>query len=131
MSSLFQELRRRNVFKVGAVYAVVAFVLAQVADLVLPTFDAPDWVLQSIIFLFVLGFPLAIILTWAFELSLERTLLVAPFDVDVLELTGPAVVLAEDLLALAAGRVSSVGVSHTGRLVYRTGSNAANFGSPV
>ena len=69
MGSLFQELKRRNVFKVGTAYAVVAFVLAQVADLVLPTFDAPDWVLQSIIFIFILGFPLAIILAWAFELT--------------------------------------------------------------
>ena len=69
MGGLVQELKRRNVFKVGAAYAVVAFVLAQVADLVLPTFDAPAWVLQSIIFLFVLGFPIAILLAWAFELT--------------------------------------------------------------
>ena len=69
MGGLVQELKRRNVFKVGAAYAVVAFVLAQVAELVLPTFDAPAWVLQSIIFLFVLGFPIAVLLAWAFELT--------------------------------------------------------------
>lgn len=69
MGSLFEELKRRKVFKVAAAYAVVAFVLAQVAELVLPTFNAPDWVLQSIIFLFVLGLPLAIILAWAFDIT--------------------------------------------------------------
>ena len=71
MGNLFQELKRRKVFRVGAAYAVVTFVLAQVADLVLPTFDAPAWVLQSIIFLFVLGFPLAILLAWAYEVTPE------------------------------------------------------------
>ena len=71
MGNLFQELKRRKVFKVGTAYAVVTFVLVQVADLVLPTFDAPAWVLQSIIFLFVLGFPLGILLAWAYEVTPE------------------------------------------------------------
>ena len=69
MGSLFQELKRRNVFKVGLAYAVVAFALAQAVDLVLPTFGAPDWVNQTILFLFLLGFPLAVILAWAYELT--------------------------------------------------------------
>lgn len=67
--SLFSELKRRNVFKVGSAYVVVAFVLAQVADLVLPTFNAPDWVNQTIFFLLALGFPVALVLAWAFELT--------------------------------------------------------------
>ena len=69
MGSLFQELKRRNVFKEGLAYAVVAFALAQAADLALPAFGAPDWVNQTILFLFVLGFPLAVILAWAYELT--------------------------------------------------------------
>lgn len=48
---------------------VVAFVLAQVADLVLPTFNAPDWVNQTIFFMLALGFPVALVLAWAFELT--------------------------------------------------------------
>ena len=67
--SLFSELKRRNVFKVGSAYVVVAFVLAQVADLVLPTFNAPDWVNQTIFFMLALGFPIALFLAWAFELT--------------------------------------------------------------
>ena len=69
MGSLFQELKRRNVFKVGAAYAVVAFVLAQVAQLALETFGTPDWVLQTIVLLLGLGFPIALVLAWAYELT--------------------------------------------------------------
>jgi len=57
------------VFKVGSAYVVIAFVLAQVADLVLPTFNAPDWVNQTIFFVLALGFPVAIVLAWAFEIT--------------------------------------------------------------
>ena len=67
--SFFSELRRRHVFKVGSAYVVIAFVLAQVADLVLPTFNAPFWVNQTIFFMLALGFPIALVLAWAFELT--------------------------------------------------------------
>lgn len=67
--SLISELKRRNVFKVGAAYAVVAWVLMQVLDIVLPTFDAPRWVNQTLLFLIILGFPVALVLAWAFELT--------------------------------------------------------------
>jgi TolB-like protein len=67
--SLFSELKRRNVFKVGPAYVVIAFVLAQVADLVLPTFNAPSWVNQTIFFVLALGFPVALVMAWALELT--------------------------------------------------------------
>ena len=67
MGKLFDELKRRKVFRVAAVYTVVAWVLIQVADVVLPTFGAPAWVNQTLIFLFVIGFPLALVLAWAYE----------------------------------------------------------------
>lgn len=67
--SLFSELKRRNVFRVGATYAVVAWVLMQVADIVLPAFNAPQWVLQVFLFFLALGFPVALVLSWAFELT--------------------------------------------------------------
>lgn len=71
MGNLFQELKRRKVFRVAAVYVVVAWVLIQVVDVILPTFGAPDWVNKTIIFVFVLGFPLALILSWAYEITPE------------------------------------------------------------
>ncbi len=69
--SLVSELRRRNVFKVGAAYAILAWVLMQIADVVLPTFNAPAWVMQVFVFFLLLGFPVAIVLAWAFELTPE------------------------------------------------------------
>ena len=69
MGDLFQELKRRKVFRVAAAYVVIAWLLIQVTSTVLPTFNAPDWVNQSIILLFVIGFPVTIFLAWAYELS--------------------------------------------------------------
>ena len=69
--SLFNELKRRNVFRVGVAYAVVAWLLLQVADTLLPAFEAPGWVMRVFATLVILGFPLAIIFAWAFELTPE------------------------------------------------------------
>ena len=69
--SFFTELKRRNVFRVGAAYAIVAWLLIQVADTLFPTFGAPDWVMPVFSVLVMLGFPIAVILAWAFELTPE------------------------------------------------------------
>jgi hypothetical protein len=69
--SLWAELRRRNVFRVGAAYAVVAWLLLQAADVLLGNFGAPGWVFRSFAALLILGFPLAPFLSWAFELTPE------------------------------------------------------------
>jgi hypothetical protein len=71
MPSLFGELKRRNVFKVAITYTIVAWLLVQVASIVLPTFDAPSWALRTLTFLLLLGFPAAIVLAWAYELTPE------------------------------------------------------------
>ncbi len=71
MGSLFQELKRRKVFRVAAVYAIVAWLLIQVAGELLPTFNAPQWVNQTIALVLILGFPLALVLAWAFEMTPE------------------------------------------------------------
>jgi TolB-like protein len=67
--SLFSELKRRNVIRVGIAYVVVAWLIAQVADLALDAFNAPDWVMQTILLLLALGLPLAVFFAWAFELT--------------------------------------------------------------
>jgi len=69
--SLIAELKRRNVFRVGAAYGIVGWLLVEVASVLLPTFGAPDWVLKVVSFLVILGLPLAVILAWAFELTPE------------------------------------------------------------
>ena len=81
--TLFSELRRRNVFRVGAAYVVVCWLLLQVADVLLDNFGAPDWVFKSFTALLALGFPLAVFLSWAFELTpegMKRTADVTPAD---------------------------------------------------
>ncbi|MGI9271224.1 MAG: hypothetical protein ACR2QT_05575 [Woeseiaceae bacterium] len=66
---LITELKRRNVIRVALAYSVIAWVLAQVADLAFDGFDAPSWVLKSVLVILALGFPLAIFFAWAFELT--------------------------------------------------------------
>ena len=68
---LVAELRRRNVIRVAVAYAVVAWVLAQIAELAFDGFDAPVWVLKSVLVILALGFPLAVFFAWAFELTPE------------------------------------------------------------
>jgi len=69
--SILAEMRHRKVFRVGAAYAVAAWGLAQIADLVLANTSAPGWVMQVILLVLALGFPVALILAWAFELTPE------------------------------------------------------------
>ncbi len=69
--SFFAELQRRNVFRVGIAYAVIGWLLAQIAELAFDAFGAPDWVLKSVLFVLLLGLPLALFFAWAFELTPE------------------------------------------------------------
>jgi TolB-like protein len=71
MKNLIQELKRRKVFRVAAVYAIVAWLLVQIVTSVMPTFAAPQWVSQSIIFILALGLPIAVVFAWAFEITPE------------------------------------------------------------
>ena len=71
MSGLFNELKRRNVVRVGVAYVLVAWLLAQVAELALDSFDAPGWVIKSVLLLLALGLPVALFFAWAFELTPE------------------------------------------------------------
>lgn len=69
--SFFTELRRRNVFKVGIVYIVVAWLILQVSDTLGPALHLPEWFVSAVAFLLILGFPVAIIFAWAFDLTPE------------------------------------------------------------
>jgi hypothetical protein len=68
-NEFFKELKRRNVYRVAITYAVVAWLLIQVASILLPTFDAPLWVMKTLTLVLLIGFPLALVLAWAFEMS--------------------------------------------------------------
>ena len=69
MSTFWNELKRRNVFKVAATYAIVSWIALQVADTVFPALNVPPWVLSLLTVLLLLGFPIALLLAWAFELT--------------------------------------------------------------
>ena len=69
--SFIEELKRRNVVRVGLAYAVVAWLLLQLADVVLNNIAAPGWVFSAIMLVLGLGFPLVLIFAWAFELTPE------------------------------------------------------------
>jgi TolB-like protein/Flp pilus assembly protein TadD len=69
--NFFAELKRRNVYKVAAAYAIVGWLVVQVASTVLPTFHSPEWVVQSLVVIVALGFPIALIIAWAFETTPE------------------------------------------------------------
>ena len=71
MSSLFTELRRRNVFKVAMAYAIVAWVVMQVVDIFFPALNLPQWTSTFVAVLLLIGFPVAVVLAWAFELTPE------------------------------------------------------------
>jgi TolB-like protein len=69
--ALFEELKRRKVFKVGGAYVVLAWLAVQVASIVLPTFGAPLWVLRVLILVLALGFPIAVVMAWLLEATPE------------------------------------------------------------
>ena len=67
--SLFEELKRRNVFRVAFGYAITAWVLLQAVDLVLDNIQAPDWIMKVFMLALAVGFPLAVFFAWAFEMT--------------------------------------------------------------
>jgi TolB-like protein/Flp pilus assembly protein TadD len=69
--SFYTELRRRNVFKVAIVYSAVAWLLLQVSDTLGPALHLPEWFVSAVVFLLILGFPVAIVFAWAFDLTPE------------------------------------------------------------
>jgi TolB-like protein/Tfp pilus assembly protein PilF len=127
--SFFTELKRRNVYKVAIAYAVVAWLLIQIATQVFPFFEIPNWAVRLVVLAIVIGFPIALVIAWAFELTpegLKRTEDVDPFD------SRSGQVLAAQtrtkshawIYVVAVGAALSVGLFFLGR--YSTGNNAAS-----
>ena len=69
IDNFFAELKRRNVYKVAVAYAVAAWLLIQAASIFLPAFEAPPWVLKVFLIVLLLGFAVALALSWAFEIT--------------------------------------------------------------
>src|SRR5215470_888752 len=69
--NFFDELKRRHVYRVAIAYGVVAWLLVQIATQVFPFFEIPNWVVRLVVLITVLGFPAALIIAWAFEMTPE------------------------------------------------------------
>lgn len=69
--NFFSELKRRNVYKVAVTYAVVGWLVVQVATQTFPFFEVPNWAVRLVILAVIIGFPIALVIAWAFELTPE------------------------------------------------------------
>ncbi|MFH1851993.1 MAG: hypothetical protein ABIA75_06575, partial [Candidatus Neomarinimicrobiota bacterium] len=69
MNNLIQELKRRKVFRVAGMYALVAWIIMQIGEVTFPALLLPDWALTLVIVLLIIGFPIAILLSWAFDIT--------------------------------------------------------------
>ncbi len=70
-NNFFAELKRRNVYKVAVAYAVVGWLLVQIATQVFPFFEIPNWAVRLVVLAIAIGFPIALVIAWAFELTPE------------------------------------------------------------
>lgn len=77
---LLYELRRRNVLKVALGYLVVAWLAAQVAHLVLESFEAPAWAMQAFLVALAIGFPISLVISWIFEVTPKGVMLESQID---------------------------------------------------
>jgi TolB-like protein/Tfp pilus assembly protein PilF len=102
--NFFAELKRRNVYKVAVAYAVVAWLLIQAASILFPTFEAPAWVMKVFVAVVVIGFPIALVFSWAFEITpegIKRESEIAPNE-SITRHTGRKIVAITAVLALVA-----------------------------
>jgi TolB-like protein/Flp pilus assembly protein TadD len=100
----FAELKRRNVYKVAVAYAVVAWLTIQAASIFLPAFNAPQWAMQVVILILVIGFPIALVFSWAFEITPEGIKLESEIEADqsITHHTGRKIVALTIVLAVIA-----------------------------
>jgi len=121
IDNFFAELKRRNVYKVAVAYAVVGWLLVQITTQVFPIFEIPNWALRLIVLAIIIGFPIALVIAWAFELTpegLKRT-----EDVDLVTQTGRK---SHAWIYIAiVGALLSVGLFLVGRYGFRGATSSA------
>ena len=129
IDNFFAELRRRNVYKVAVAYAVVAWLLIQVATQVFPFFEIPNWAVRLVVLAMIAGFPIALIIAWAFEVTpegIKRT--------EAADLAGERSRGGVWIYAVIIGVLLSVGLVFVGRYTARNTSAArtdADTGSSI
>src|SRR2546429_7302832 len=124
IDNFFAELKRRNVYKVAIAYAVVGWLLVQVTTQVFPIFEIPNWALRLIVLAIIIGFPIALVIAWAFELTPEG--IKHTEDVDL-----PDKRVSKNrtwIYVTTIGAALSVGLFFIGRYTVRNSSNASWVG---
>jgi adenylate cyclase len=127
INNFFAELKRRNVYKVAVAYMVGGWALSQGIAQVFPVFDVPNWAIRLIVLLIIIGFPVAIVLAWAFEITpegIKRT-----EDVDLSGQRVPRKYVW--LYVVIIGALVSVGLFFLGRYTVGNGSNTARNELPA
>src|SRR5437868_8147442 len=122
--SFFAELRRRNVYKVAVAYAIVGWLLVQVATQVFPFLEIPNWVVRLVIALVIIGFPIALVIAWAFEATpqgIQRT------EVADAMSTAPGKKKHAWIFVVIFGAAISVGLFFIGRYTGRNTANASEL----
>jgi serine/threonine-protein kinase len=134
--NFFGELKRRNVYKVAVAYAVAGWALAQGIAQVFPVFDIPNWAVRLIVLAIVIGFPIALVIAWAFELTpegIKRTEDVDPFDSRSGQVL-PAGAASKNrtwIYVATIGAAFSIGLFFIGRYTGRDSSDSARTKLPT
>ena len=123
IDNFFAELKRRNVYKVAVAYAVVGWVIAQIATQIFPFLEIPNWVVRLVIVLIAIGFPIALIIAWAFEATPEGIKRTEDVDLDA-QTRAPK--KHAWIYVVIVGALLSVGLFMLGRYGFREKVSAAS-----
>src|SRR5438445_10556408 len=133
IENFFSELKRRNVYKVAVAYAIVGWLVVQVATQVFPFLEIPNWVVRLVIALVMIGFPIALVIAWAFEATpegIKRTEDVDPFDSRSGQVLAAAAKQSKKhiwIYVVVIGAAISIGLFFVGRYSARNGSSASEL----
>src|SRR5437867_139863 len=119
----FGELKRRNVYKVAVAYAVVGWVIAQIATQIFPFLEIPNWIVRLVIILIAIGFPIALVIAWAFEITpqgIERTEVADTMPV------APGQKKHAWMYVAIVGAVLSIGLFFLGRYGFRNATSSSS-----
>src|SRR5437867_2725094 len=133
LTKFFAELKRRNVYKVAVAYAVVAWLLIQAASIFFPAFDAPSWVMKIFIIAIIFGFPVALIFSWAFEITPEGIKLESEIEPNksIKRRTGRKIVAVTIALAVVAAGLFVYQLVRSKSTITPTASAARTEAAPV
>src|SRR5437588_5086583 len=123
LRNFFAELRRRNVYKVAVAYAVVGWVIAQIATQIFPFLEIPNWIVRLVIILIAIGFPIALMIAWAFEITpqgIERTEVADTMPV------APGQKKHAWMYVAIVGAVLSIGLFFLGRYGFRNATSSSS-----